>query len=301
VTGAVNSPVAWQQFEMLLELLRPARVEELFLNHGAHSITLTDAADDPVLEPLPGETPLWRQTRIAGLFPDNTDLALLRAELLREFDLKSLPQHTITNLEEREWEREWLRDFRPMQFGQRLMVSPAGFEIDVPDAVVVRLEPGLAFGTGTHATTALCLTWLDGLDLRGLRVLDYGCGSGILSIAALMLGARSADAYDIDPQAISATAMNAEQNGVGDRLNPTLDTTRLNTGYDVVIANILAGPLTEHSGSICTRIAPSGRLALSGILEPQAEAVVAAYSPWIDFEPVATSDGWIRLSGIRKR
>ena len=195
---------------MNLESLDPAMVEAVFMRHGACSVSLSDAGDDPILEPGPGETPLWSRTRITALFPGDTDLAALDAALLDELGLDALPAHAIERLVDRDWEREWLRDFKPMRFGQRLWICPGELDAGEPDAVIVRLDPGLAFGTGTHPTTALCLEWLDGLSLAGKAMLDYGCGSGILAIAALKLGCRAAMAMDIDPQAVTATADNAE-------------------------------------------------------------------------------------------
>ena len=189
---------------MDLETLNPNVVEEIFVHHGASSITLTDAGDKPVLEPAPGETPLWRDTRIMGLFSPDTDFGALRADLRQSLSIDDLPAHDVYNLADRAWEHEWRRDFGPMQFGSRLWICPGDSRIDDGDTVVVRLDPGLAFGTGTHASTALCLDWLDGLNLRGSTVLDYGCGSGVLAIAALLLGSNSAVAMDIDSQAVAA-------------------------------------------------------------------------------------------------
>lgn len=291
--------MAWRQFVMHLDTLQPERVEEVFANHGADAITYTDAGDDPVLEPGPGETPLWQRSCISGLFPQDTDLALLHDDLLRSLDLDCLPQFHVETLVDRDWEREWLKDFRAMQFGRRLWVIPADSEIDDDDAVVVRLDPGLAFGTGTHATTRLCLEWLDGLDLRGKHLLDYGCGSGILSIAALKIGASSVTALDIDPQAITATHRNAARNDTLRGLTTLSDPAGLKGPYDVVIANILAKPLMELAERICSCTAVGSGLALSGILRHQADAVMQAYRPWIEFAPVVTRNGWVRLSGVK--
>lgn len=297
---AAQHDTVWRQFVMHLDSLQPELVEKLFARYGAHSVTLTDAADNPILEPAPGEMPLWQETRITGLFPAAADLSLLREELLQCSGLQTLPEHSIETLPDRNWEREWLKDFQPMRFGEHLWVSPAEFEIDEDDAVVLRLDPGLAFGTGTHATTALCLEWLDGMNLHGLRVLDYGCGSGILSIAALKLGADAASAVDIDPQAITATRSNAVRNGVADRLTTHLNAQALAGPFAIVVANILAGPLLELARTICACVEAGSKLALSGILAEQADAVMQAYRPWIEFEPVVKQDGWARLAGVRK-
>ena len=227
-------------------------------------------------------------------------LADLRASLA----LDQLPDHRLETLADREWEREWLRDFGPMRFGVRLWVCPTGSEPDRSDAVVVRLDPGLAFGTGTHATTAMCLEWLDSIELQGRAVLDYGCGSGVLAIAALKLGCAHAHAMDIDVQAITATRENAAQNWVQERLTVSTSPDDIEGRFDVVIANILAGPLLELAESVSDRVRPGGQLALSGILSEQAADVIAAYAPHIDFDnpEFREQDGqtWTRLTG-RKR
>lgn len=294
----------WQQFVMNLDTLNPAAVEEIFNRHGAHSVTLSDAGDNPVLEPGAGETPLWVDTRITGLFSTDADLKKLKDELLVELELATLPAHWIESLTDRVWEREWLNDFGPMRFGERLWIRPGHSDIHQQDAVIIELEPGLAFGTGTHATTALCLDWLDALPLRGKTMLDYGCGSGVLAIAALKLGCRSATAMDIDPQAVVATRQNAARNQVAECLRVCADAKDITGSYDVVIANILAGPLVEYAESITASLAGRGMLALSGVLCEQTGAVLAAYEPWIRFdEPLfREQDGqtWSRLTGTRR-
>ena len=291
----------WRQFVMNLGALPPDSVEDVLVRHGAQAITLSDAGDSPVFEPGPGETPLWNEARITGLFPESADFDGLRSDLLQSLMLARLPDNRVEVLEDRTWEREWLKDFGPMQFGKRLWVCPGDSRVDARDAIVVRLDPGLAFGTGTHPTTALCLEWLESLDLEGRRVLDFGCGSGILSIAALLLGAAAVTALDIDPQAISASRSNAERNGVDTRLKTALELTELDAGYDVVAANVLATPLMRHARTICERLVDGGVIALSGIFDSQAEAVADAYGEWIDFEPPAVRGPWARLSGSKRR
>ena len=290
--------MAFRQFVMDLEFLEPDRVEELLSRHGALSISLCDAGDDPVLEPGPGETPLWGQTSIAGLFDADADLDALADDMRRSLGLERLPNARIERLRDRDWEREWLENFGPMRFGRRLWVCPNNAEVEADAAVVVRLDPGLAFGTGTHATTALCLEWLDSLDLLGRRVLDVGCGSGILTIGALLLGASSATALDRDPQALSATKQNAAANGVVDRLMTVASIDDVAGQFDVVIANILAQPLIDMAAAVSTRV--RDRLALSGILTDQVDAVAAAYADRISFEPPNIRDGWACLVGTRR-
>lgn len=293
----------WRQFVMDLETLNPDRVEEVLLRHGACSVTYSDAGDRPLLEPAPGETPMWADTRVTGLFDADADLAALQADLLSALGLAQLPAHRITRLADRAWEREWLRDFGPMRFGDRLWICPGDSQAEAPDAVVVRLDPGLAFGTGTHATTALCLEWLDGLPLEGRTLLDFGCGSGVLAIAGLKLGCSLAVAMDIDHQAVVATRANAAANGVDDRLAAVGSAFDVDGEFDVVVANILAGPLIELADSIAHRVARGCSLALSGILSGQVGEVLEAYRPWIEFdEPVEREQGgqvWVRLSGSR--
>lgn len=288
---------------MNLEALNPDRVEEIFARHGAQSITYTDAADNPVLEPAPGQTPMWHDTRIAGLFSPEVDLALLQDELKTSFGIDTLPSNGVTALADREWEREWLKDFGPMRFGDRLWVLPGDSSIADENAVVVRLDPGLAFGTGTHATTALCLEWLDGLSLEGVTLLDYGCGSGVLAIAALKLGCARAVAMDVDQQAVTATLSNAKKNDVEQRLHAASNAEDIEGKFDIVVANILAGPLIDFAESIAGRVKSGCLLSLSGILSEQVAEVLTAYSPWIAFdEAVEREQGgqvWARLSGRR--
>jgi ribosomal protein L11 methyltransferase len=288
---------------MRLEALNPESVEAIFLRHGAHSVTFSDAGDKPVLEPAPGETPLWNDTRITGLFGTDADLDSLEIDLRDSLELEQLPRHRIEALEDRDWEREWLKDFGPMRFGERLWICPADTEAD-DDAVVVRLDPGLAFGTGTHATTAMCLEWLDSAGLEGRTLLDYGCGSGVLAIAALKLGCSQALAMDIDVQAVTATGQNAAQNGVQSRLTVTASADDIEGQFDIVVANILAGPLAELAASIAQHVKIGGLLTLSGILSEQVDDVLDAYAPWMDFEePVFRSQSgqtWTRLTGRRR-
>ena len=299
-----NAAAGWLQFVMTLDKLEPQAIEDVFVRHGAWSVTLSDAGNDPILEPGPGETPLWSDTLITGLFSEDADFQQLERDLLTSFRLDELPPHRTERLENRVWEREWLKDFGPMRFGNRLWICPGETTVDQRDAVIVQLDPGLAFGTGTHATTALCLEWLDGLLLTGKTILDYGCGSGVLAIAGLKLGCASALAMDVDPQALIATRQNAERNHVSDRLTVFGSSEEIEGRFDVVVANILAGPLVQFAESVTSSVSGNGMLALSGVLCEQAATVMAAYAPWIEFdEPVfREQDGqtWSRLGGRRK-
>lgn len=278
----------------------PEPFEEALLELGASSITLEDAADDPVLEPAPGTTPLWPTVRLKALFDADTDRTSILDALTTHFG-DALPHASFDAIADRIWEREWLKDFRPMRFGERLWVCPAGMRPDgAADAVFIDLDPGLAFGTGTHPTTALCLEWLDGAQLAGKTVIDYGCGSGVLAIAALKLGARSAIAVDIDPQAIIATIDNADRNGVRERLVAmTVADARL-TPTDIVLANILAEPLEQLAVTLASLVARHGHIVLSGLLSSQATRLATLYAAWFDMAPAATRDDWARLAGIKR-
>ena len=277
----------------------PAPIEDALFELGALSVTLEDAADDPVLEPAPGETPLWPTITVKAIFDADTDPVALRGELSRQLP-PSLPPPHFETLPDKAWEREWLKDFRPMRFGRRLWVCPGGLPAGDPDGIRIELDPGLAFGTGTHPTTALCLEWLESAALDGCSVVDYGCGSGILAITAAVLGAAEVRAVDIDPQALIATDANAERNGVRSRLQITLDPHLPNSGTDVLVANILAGPLVDLAPRFARAVRPGGWLALSGLLTEQIDTVTAAYRPWFDICTTSTRDGWALLAGRRR-
>ena len=282
---------------MHLATLDPERVESAFQESGALSVTFTDAGDDPVLEPAPGETPLWNQTLVTALFDDAADFDRLESRLSRLLGIAELPAHRIETLADRAWEREWLRDFGPMRFGERLWVVPGEEAIDAADAVIVRLDPGLAFGTGTHATTALCLEWLDSGPTSGSRIFDFGCGSGILSVAALKLGADYVVASDIDPQAVTATNENAARNDVSDSLAAGTDFPE--GRFDVVLANILAGTLVENAHRLSAATCPGGSIVLSGILVHQVGDVQQAFEDNIVFGAPRVRGDWALLAGMR--
>lgn len=278
--------------------LDPAAAEEACFAAGALAVTLGDGADDPVLEPAPGETPLWPATRLSALFAPGSSGPALAAALSIALELgEGAVSHDL--LDDRAWEREWLSDFHPMRFGHRLWVRPGGQAIDAPGAVVLELDPGLAFGTGTHPTTALCLEWLDSFPLADARVLDYGCGSGILALAALALGASHALAVDIDPQALLATAQNAERNRLTGRLEAGPPAVVRGRCFDLVLANILAGPLVELADSLAEAVKPGGRIVLSGLLEDQSPGVAHAYAAHFAMNPPVEREGWVLLEGVR--
>ncbi|MGX9459847.1 50S ribosomal protein L11 methyltransferase [Shewanella sp. A14] len=293
--------MAWIQLRIHTHRDNADMLGDLLMDQGSLSITYEDGQDEPIFEPKLGETPLWQDTVMIALFDAGTDLAPTI-----EF-LESMPflgkgfTHKIEQVEDKDWIREWMDSFHPIQFGQRLWICPSWREIPDPDAVNVILDPGLAFGTGTHPTTALCLEWLDSLDLSNQEVIDFGCGSGILAIAAIKLGAKKVTGVDIDYQAIDASKANAERNDVVDKLALYLPEDQpANLQADVLVANILAGPLKELAPLMAEKVRTGGKLALSGLLQEQAQEVSDFYSQWFIMDPVSNKEDWSRLTGIRK-
>ncbi|EGR5122748.1 50S ribosomal protein L11 methyltransferase [Vibrio cholerae] len=265
---------------------------------GAVSVTFLDAKDTPVFEPLPGETRLWGDTDVVALYEADMDTSLILQQIKASNMLAEGFAHKVEQVEDKDWEREWMDNFHPMQFGRRLWICPSWREVPDPQAVNVMLDPGLAFGTGTHPTTALCLEWLDNLDLSGKTVIDFGCGSGILAIAAIKLGAAKVIGIDIDPQALLASKDNAARNGVEYQIEVYLPKDQPEgLVADVVVANILAGPLRELSPIIKGLLKPGGQLAMSGILDTQAESVAEFYRDDLELDPIAEKSEWCRISG----
>jgi ribosomal protein L11 methyltransferase len=294
--------MAWIQLTLLTDKVNYGNAEQALLNAGALSVTLKDAEDNPVLEPLPGETPLWEKIILIGLFDADINTESLKSQIKSQ--LGEQTSLKLEALEDKDWVRAWMDDYRPMQFGTRLWVCPKHIQPPQPEAVNLMLDPGLAFGTGTHPTTALCLQWLDSANVKNKQVLDFGCGSGVLAIAALLLGASHCDGTDIDPQAIIASNDNARANNVAEKLELYLPNDMpdrlLHEKYDMVLANILAGPLTELAEQLADFCKPNGEIVLSGILESQSEKIIRAYSPWFALDPVAVKDDWIRVTGKKK-
>lgn len=277
-------------------------LEDLLMEAGACAVTLQDAKDQPVYEPELGTTPLWQDTVVVGLFNAQTRTDELIPFLEANAGLEPFPPHKIELVEDKDWEREWMTHFHPMQFGPRLWVCPSWKEVPDPNAINLMLDPGLAFGTGTHPTTALCLRWLDQQDqLNDKEIIDYGCGSGILAIAALLLGARSAVGVDLDPQALEATIENARRNHIpAGKLSVFLPGDEPDEQADVVLANILAGPLTQLAGKLAGLTRTGGSIALSGILAEQADDIVQTYKQWFTMDDPITVDGWAMLAGKRR-
>ncbi|MDO4708723.1 MAG: 50S ribosomal protein L11 methyltransferase [Pseudomonadota bacterium] len=302
----------WLQLTLPVSQAQFPAYEAALENAGALSVTLQDAdAETPdeqaIFEPGVGETPLWQQMLLSALFEGDTDAGALRAQLeaTPSLDWSAVAFEIV---EDQDWERAWLDQFQPMCFGQHTWIVPWNHNLpeaaQAPDAAVIRLDPGLAFGSGTHPTTALCLEWLDELAdagaLQGREVLDFGCGSGILALAALKLGAARAVGIDNDPQAILASTDNAERNGLATQMQVYLPEAAPAHPYPLVLANILASALDELAEVISARVAPGGMLAMSGILKGQEDELLLRYAPWFEDFQIASQEDWVRISARRK-
>jgi ribosomal protein L11 methyltransferase len=292
----------WIQLELTATAATAEQLAEHLTTAGALAVSFEDEADDPVFEPAPGATTLWPRTVVVGLFAPDADVAAVLRTLQQALDLPSVPACRLRRLQEQDWVRVWMDRFRPMRFGARLWICPTDqTPADPgPEAVVVTLDPGLAFGTGTHETTALCLEWLDRHLAPGADVIDYGCGSGILAVAAARLGARHIQAVDIDPQALYATGENARKNGVAERITGLAPEQLPARPVDCLLANILAGPLIGFAPRFAGLLRPGGSLVLSGILHDQAPEVAAAYRDGFAMEPAVRRGDWVRLTGKRR-
>lgn len=295
----------WLELSLRCRAADEARLEAALEELGALSVSLLDAADaeneKAILEPGVGEIPLWPEVTMLALFDENTNPELLLHAIEAWDERIDLASAKFAVIADQDWERAWMDQYEPMQFGTRTWIIPWNMEAppEARDAVIVRLDPGLAFGSGTHPTTALCLAWLDGLDLRGKTVLDFGCGSGILALAALKLGAARAVGVDNDPQALLATVDNAERNGVADRLTVTLPDEEIADVYPVVVANILAVALDQLAETLAARVAPGGVIALSGILHGQEDELLVRYSHWFEQLEASRLGDWMRITGRR--
>lgn len=287
--------MAWIQFICNTTSDKADALSDAFSECGAAAVTFEDDADQPIYEPDLGTTPLWTATRVVALFdaetnPDNVGKMLSTL-------VTDIPPYRVEAVEDKDWEREWMDNFHPIQFGERLWICPSWHTPPAPDAVNIMLDPGLAFGTGTHPTTALCLNWLDQADLKGKYVIDYGCGSGILAIAAALLGAERVIGVDTDPQALEATRVNAARNGV--EIEAYLPGDCPDEPCDLLLANILAGPLQTLAPRFANLAKPSAGLVLSGILEVQAQEVSDSYAAWFDMQAPTIKEDWTRLNGTR--
>jgi ribosomal protein L11 methyltransferase len=287
--------MAWQQLVFSASAIIAEQLNELLMETESLAVTMQDAADQAIFEPALGTTPLWGNTQLIALYDQHVDLQAVLAQLQSQFG--SLPPYQITEVAERAWERVWMDEFKPMQFGKRLWICPSWCTPPDPTGVSLSLDPGLAFGTGTHPTTRLCLEWLDANPPSGLSVIDYGCGSGILALAALKLGAKTLSAVDTDPQALLATHDNGLRNDL--HIATFLPEQLPPLSCEVLLANILAQPLIDLAPTLANLVRPQGRIVLSGILAEQAHKVSAAYQTWFAMQEVVQLDEWVRLTGIR--
>ncbi|WP_374086450.1 50S ribosomal protein L11 methyltransferase [Methylomicrobium lacus] len=292
--------MAWQQITVITDEKTAPAVADLFSDLGAVSVTYMDAEDEPVYEPAIGETKIWSNTEVIALYELDADIDGVTSRVRQAFDAALLRDWRQELIEDQAWERAWMEYYHPMKFADKLWVCPTGQEQEEPGTVCMLLDPGLAFGTGTHPTTALCLEWLAEHDLAGKTVIDYGCGSGILAVAAVLLGAKVAHAVDIDPQALTATLSNAEKNAVQDKIKVYLPEQLPAMQADIVLANILAKPLCELSARISELVVPGGALILSGILAEQTEQVADAYRALIELNAPTQQEDWIRLDGLKR-
>jgi ribosomal protein L11 methyltransferase len=292
--------MAWHQLSIISNKSTAPKISDFFSELGAVSVTYMDAEDQPVYEPAPGETKIWRFTKVIALFEMHAEPELVKTLLFAQFSDHSLQNWFQEVLQDQIWERTWMDHYHPMKFGQSLWVCPTGQEKKEANSVCLTLDPGLAFGTGTHPTTALCLEWLANHDLNNKVIIDYGCGSGILAVAAVLLGAKQAHAIDIDPQAIEATHYNAEKNQVNDKIKCYLAEQFQPFQADIVLANILAKPLCDLAEPISNLLKPKADLVLSGILNEQANTVTSAYQAHhIQLSTAVSQEDWCRLNGIK--
>ena len=288
--------MAWLQLIIPTNETDADQLSDALMAQGAVSVTLQDMQDEPMFEPAIGTTPMWSQTRAVGLFDANVDLAKIIIQIEQQLR-KKIPDWKGEQLEDKDWVRAWMDDFKPMQFGEKLWVVPSTFEPPQPDAANILLDPGLAFGTGTHPTTSMCLEWLDANPPTDKDVIDFGCGSGILAIGAILLGAKHAEAIDIDPQALIATIDNAEKNNVSHNIKTYLPNQFENKTTPLLLANILASPLIEFAPYFAELTQPAGEIVLSGILAEQAEDVLAAYKKYFDIQLWKQQGDWVCLAG----
>jgi ribosomal protein L11 methyltransferase len=298
--------MSWIQLKALISPAQAEAMEESLMAAGACSVTYEDAKDQPVLEPELGTTPLWDATIITGLFTADEDMQQVHeiaGNVFKHLTDAALPEYRVEILENQDWTRTWMEHFKPMQFGSRLWICPSWQDAPDANAVNLLLDPGLAFGTGTHPTTALCLKWLDAQSdsLNNKSIIDYGCGSGILGIAALLLGADSVAAVDNDPQALLASKDNLSRNQLDSaRLSTYLPAEVPDVQADILLANILAQPLYELRDRLAGLTKYSGKIVLSGILEDQASELRKHYEKYFDMDKVVIEDGWARLTGTKK-
>ncbi len=290
----------WAQLTFSTNAEVAEKLSDLLRDYGAVAVTLKEGGADEIFEPPIGETPLWQDTIVVGLFELDQDIEATLALLKENLKIALFPPCKKSLVEDQDWERVWLDDFKPMQFGKNLWIVPSEYEPVDKNAVNIFLDPGLAFGTGTHPTTALCLAWLDEHKATVQDVIDYGCGSGVLAIAAAKLGAKKVSAIDIDPQALIAADVNADKNNVAASIKSYLPRDFPVKAADLLLANILANPLMDLAQHFTELLKDNGQIVLSGILEEQAEEVMAVYVEYFDMQAAQLLDGWVMLQGKKR-
>jgi ribosomal protein L11 methyltransferase len=291
--------VQWLEVSVRVTREAAPMVESLLQAEPVLSLTLTDDQDDPVLEPGVGETPLWPSVCVTALFSGDTPAEPIAAMLSLVAGIDRPEQVSIKRFEDKQWERVWLDRFKPMKFGDKLWIVPGEEPAPAEAGHVLRLDPGLAFGTGTHPTTRLCLQWMDSHNFVGRTVVDYGCGSGVLGIVAAIKGADKVLCVDNDPQALIATRTNAIRNGVADVVRVMMPEKYEPQSADVVLANILAGPLIQLAPTLLMSLHSGGSLVMSGILQEQSTDVMNAYRNHLSGMVETIDEGWVRLAGTR--
>lgn len=287
--------MAWIQFIFNSTPDAADHLSDMLSECGADAITFQDNEDQPIYEPELGTTPLWSSTDVVALFDAETNPDSVITLLTNLMAPIALPRYRVEAVEDKDWVREWMDNYHPINFGDRLWICPSWQTPPDKNAVNIMLDPGLAFGTGTHPTTALCLNWLDQADVKDKYVIDYGCGSGILAIAAALLGAKKVIGVDTDPQALEATQANAARNGV--EIDTYFPDECPDLPCDLLLANILAGPLQSLAPRLAALTKAGAPIVLSGILDVQADMVSQSYQPWFDMNPPVQKEEWIRLTG----
>lgn len=291
--------MSWKQLSLEVDRLEAEQASDMLSELGAVSVSFEDAGDHPLYQIGIDEVGLWEQVKVIGLFDAGINITAIESALSSQLEgIRTWNWHN-EQLEDQVWELAWQDHYQPMRFGQRLWVCPPETEVNEPDSVVIRMQPGLAFGTGTHPTTALCLEWLDSQDISGKTVIDYGCGSGILAIASALLDADSVTAVDVDPCAVDTTRENAENNSVSESVLSCSVEELGDSAADVVIANILANPLIELRLILTSLVVDQGYLVMSGILHHQADSIIDAYQSDFRFAEIVEKEGWVRLVGVK--
>ena len=276
-----------------------AETEKILESYQPLSISIQGFGEEKIYEPLPGEMPIWEKIRVKAMYQNIKNLSDLENEIINKTNIKTLNNKVIKAIGKKDWQEEWVQSSKPMRFGEKLWIYPDHLIDNLEGKVCVNLNPGLAFGTGSHPTTRLCLEWLEKSNLDQKSVLDYGCGSGILGISAIKLGAKSVTAIDLDPQAVIASKNNAEKNHVQQEIEITDNNKTIEKNFNIIVANILAKPLIELAPYFYKKLNKDGAICLSGILEGQINIIKDAYLKYFNLSEIKIKDGWVMMSGIK--